>query len=70
MFDYVIASLTLEFAAEIRDLIFTPPAGTPPYDVLKERLIQRTPASNQRRLQQLFSAEELGDRKPTQLLRR
>ena len=69
MFDYVIASLAPEFAAEIRDLILTPPAETP-YDVLKETLIKRTAASDQGRLQQLFSAEELGDRKPTQLLRR
>ena len=77
MFDYVIALLAPEFAAEIRDMILTPPAETPydvlketPYDVLKETLIKRTAASDQRRLQQLFSAEELGDRKPTQLLRR
>ena len=63
MFDYVITSL----AAEIHDLILTLPTETP-YDILKETLIERTPASDQRHLQQLFSAEELGDRKPTQLL--
>ena len=60
MFDYVIASLVPEFAVEIRDLILTPPAERP----LKETLIRRTAASDQRCLQ------ELGDRKPTQLLRR
>ena len=62
----VIASLAPKFAAEIRDLILTPPVETP-YDVLKETLIKRTQVSDQRRLQQLFSTEELGDRKPTQL---
>ena len=68
-FDYVIASLSPEVATEIRDLILKPPEAEP-FKVLKEQLIKRTAASQQRRLQQLLNAEELGDRKPTQLLRR
>ena len=68
-FEYVIASLSPEFAMEIRDIILKPPEEEP-YDKLKQSLIQRTVASEQRRLQQLFHTEELGDRKPSQLLRR
>ncbi|KFD51246.1 hypothetical protein M513_07846 [Trichuris suis] len=64
-FNYVISSLSWEYAAEVRDLILSPPA-TQPYDTQRT---MRTAASEQRRLQQLLSAEDLGDRKPTQLLR-
>ena len=68
MFDYVISSLIPEFAVEVRDLLLKPPADQP-YTILKAQLIKRMAASEQRKLQQLISGEELGDRKPTQLLR-
>ncbi len=68
-FDYVVSCLTPQFAAEVRDLLLKPPTEQP-YDQLKEQLTKRTTASEQRKLQLLFTSEELGDRKPTQLLRR
>ena len=68
-FDYVIAALAPEVATEVRDLILNLPADQP-YDRLKDALIQQTKASEQHRLQQQLTAEELGDRKPSQLLRR
>jgi len=64
MFDYVVVSLSPKFATEICDLILKPP-GKNPYTTLKKQLIKRTTASEQRRLQQLFSTEELDDHKPT-----
>ena len=68
-FDYVVISLSPEFATEVRDLLLNPPEERP-YDTLKAHLVKRTTASAQHQLQQLISGEELGDRKPSQLLRR
>ena len=65
----MVASLAQEFAVEVRDLILAPPTENS-YDKLKDQLVRRTAASEQRRLQKLFNSEELGDCKPSQLLRR
>ena len=46
------------------------PPTTNRYDHLKQELIRRTSLSEQKRLHQLLISEELGDRKPSQLLRR
>ena len=67
-YEYVVASLSPEFATEVRDLILDVP--TNPYDTLKQQLIARTAVPEQRRLQRLLHSVELGDRRPTQLLRR
>ncbi|KAJ8017999.1 hypothetical protein HOLleu_44254 [Holothuria leucospilota] len=68
-FAYVVASLQPEIAEEVRDLLITPPEENP-YDKIKTQLIERTSTSEQKRLHQLLISEELGDRKPSQLLRR
>ncbi|XP_064467157.1 uncharacterized protein LOC135378165 [Ornithodoros turicata] len=67
-FYYVIAALSPSAADEVYDVIASPPADCP-YDKLKSALLKRTTCSDRARLQQLLSAEELGDRRPTQLLR-
>ncbi|XP_071821128.1 uncharacterized protein [Apostichopus japonicus] len=66
---YVIASLQPEVAQEVRDILLKPPPADP-YKSLKKELIKRTTASEQKRLHQLLTAEELCDKKPSQLLRR
>lgn len=68
-FNYVLFALPPPTAMEVRDIILQRPEDNP-YDKLKMALINRTSESERRRLQQLLSAEDIGDRKPTQLLRR
>ncbi|VDO81271.1 unnamed protein product [Schistosoma mattheei] len=51
-------------AAEFRDLIDQVPDGEPYYN-----LIQRTPVSDEKRLRQLLTSCELGDKRPSQLLK-
>nr|XP_054757209.1 uncharacterized protein LOC129263323 [Lytechinus pictus] len=66
---HVIAALPQDVAQEIRDILVNP-AATDQYSTLKKSLIARVSASEQRRVQLLLTEEELGDRKPSQLLRR
>ena len=66
-FHHVVASLSSEAAAEVRDLILNPPSQ--PYTTLKDTLIHRTTESATQRLQKALASTEIGDAKPTQVLR-
>ena len=62
-YEYVVASLSPEFATQVRDIILRVPDALP-YDTL----IARTALPTEHRLQQLFQSTELGDQRPAQLL--
>lgn len=67
-FRHIIATLAPEVATEVRDLLLAPPEN--PYTTLKAALIKRVGVSDDVRLTQLLEDEPLGDRRPSQLLRR
>ncbi|XP_064483087.1 uncharacterized protein LOC135395930 [Ornithodoros turicata] len=64
-----IRALSERDISEVADIVANPPTDTP-YQYLKQELLQRLQASTTQRLQRLLSTEELGDDKPSQLLRR
>ncbi|XP_065295292.1 uncharacterized protein [Dermacentor albipictus] len=65
----VVLALSPTAAEEVADLLSGPASATP-YSDLKAVLLERTTTSQRARMQQLLSAEDLGDRRPSQLLRR
>lgn len=67
-FHYVVSQLDARIAAEVEDIITNPPALNP-YTFLRQKLIERLSSSEEQRVRQLISEEELGDRKPSQFLR-
>ncbi|XP_045764373.1 uncharacterized protein LOC123869707 [Maniola jurtina] len=67
-FYFVTTQLETKYALQVKDIITNPPAVNK-YDKLKTELINRLSASQEKRIQQLLSHEELGDRKPSQFLR-
>uniref|UniRef100_A0ABD2VVR2 DUF7041 domain-containing protein n=1 Tax=Trichogramma kaykai TaxID=54128 RepID=A0ABD2VVR2_9HYME len=67
-FHYVVSQLDARVALEVEDIITNPPAVNP-YTFLRLMLIERLSASEEQRVRQLISEEELGDRKPSQFLR-
>lgn len=65
----VIAKLSKEEILQVSDIITSPPT-TEKYKALKERLINCYEESEQRQFQKLLSEMDLGDQKPSQLLRK
>lgn len=67
-FDYVVAQLDTRVIGEVEDIILQPPPQDK-YGRLKSELIHRLSTSEEQRVRQLVSDEELGDRRPSQFLR-
>ncbi|XP_048002727.1 uncharacterized protein LOC125239238 [Leguminivora glycinivorella] len=67
-YNYVVSQLDSQYVAEVEDIILAPPP-TDKYKKIKEELIKRLSVSRQKKVKQLLSQEELGDRKPSQFLR-
>ncbi|XP_037927974.1 uncharacterized protein LOC119662429 [Teleopsis dalmanni] len=69
MFDHVVASLEPKYLECIVDVIRDPPKVLK-YETLKKRLIYEFTESEHKRLRKLLTELELGDMKPTQLLKK
>ncbi|XP_037870977.1 uncharacterized protein LOC119629372 [Bombyx mori] len=67
-FYYVTSTLEHRYAAEVKDIIVSPPK-TGKYERLKSELIKRLSTSREKEVKQLLMHEELGDRRPSQFLR-
>lgn len=67
-FYYVLSKLDDTIASEVEDIILNPPP-TNKYDKLKKELIARLSATQEQKVRQLLSHEEMGDRKPSQFFR-
>jgi hypothetical protein len=67
-FNYVIPQLEYRQATEVEDIIVTPPVNDP-YATLKVELVRSLSSSRDQRVRQILTHEEMGDRKPSHLLR-
>jgi len=67
-YNYVVSHLPPEVATIVRDILMKPDEEDP-YNNLKTTLVNRSGESSQQEIRQLLSGEELGDRKPSELLR-
>lgn len=68
-FNIVVSKLGKDSIQQISDILMQPPTEKR-YQVLKERLLAVYEESEERQFQKLVSEIELGDQKPSQLLRR
>ena len=68
-YEKIICTLPTNYATEVEDLLIDLPDENP-YEKLKDLLILRIADSERQKIRKLLTAEELGDRKPSQLLRK
>lgn len=68
-YNYVITSLNVRIAQEVDDIILQPPRDDM-YFTLKTAIIKRLSVTAEKRIRQILIDEELGDRTPSQFLRR
>lgn len=68
-FNHILGSLDPQFLQPVIDVIKNPPA-TNKYDALKTRILREFTESDQHKLRILLKETELGDNKPSQLLRK
>lgn len=68
-FDIVVSKLSKEAIQQVTDILSDPPAAKK-FEALKTRLLTTYEESKNRQLQKLIGEMELGDQKPSQLLRR
>lgn len=67
-YQYVTVALSQEVVTKILDILQAPPANNK-YEFIKKVLCERFSLSEERRLEQLFSDREIGDRKPSEFYR-
>ncbi|XP_029635007.1 uncharacterized protein LOC115210544 [Octopus sinensis] len=68
-YNIMLSNLPPPLSNEIRDLLLNPMEPVS-YSSIKEEILKCTSSSKQKEFAKLFNGEELGNRKPTQLLRR
>lgn len=68
-YNNLIAAIDPETLSAVSDILFNPPVNAK-YDALKQRLIQEYSDSENRQIRKLLSELQLGDAKPSHLLRK
>lgn len=69
-FEHVIQSLPMEIITSVFDVINPEQPTETPYTDLKRALMERHSLSASKKIEQLLSGEEMGDRKPSEFYRR
>ncbi|GFY33682.1 uncharacterized protein TNCV_4593941 [Trichonephila clavipes] len=68
-YNYIVSHIPPDIASLVRDILIKPDAIDPLWKFEKTELINRSGESSTQEIRQLLSGEELGSRRPSELLR-